>query len=213
MAGQSYADAIDQFRNARDPKTRLFRFKAGCLVNFAMDLNEVYMTTRLNGQATFFLPFNMGRGKGVDAGKGNPLYEDKYSVSYLWEDILTKDTQTELIFKFIFIDRKEERDELTGKRKVKENVIFPRYHQLDVVRRLLADVRANGSSRTISFSTARVRARPTPSHGWRTGLLPCMMRRIRRSSITSSSSPTALSSIVSCRRRSSAWNTRRGLSA
>ena len=147
MAGQSYADAIDQFRTARDPKTRLFRFKAGCLVNFAMDLNEVYMTTRLNGQATFFLPFNMGRGKGVDAGKGNPVYEDKYSVSYLWEDILTKDTLTELIFKFIFIDRKEELDELTGKRKVKENVIFPRYHQLDVVRRLLADVRANGSSR------------------------------------------------------------------
>lgn len=147
MAGQSYADAIDQFRTARDPKTRLFRFKAGCLVNFAMDLNEVYMTTRLNGQATFFLPFNMGRGKGVDAGKGNPVYEDKYSVSYLWEDILTKDTLTELIFKFIFIDRKEELNELTGKRKVKENVIFPRYHQLDVVRRLLADVRANGSSR------------------------------------------------------------------
>ena len=147
MAGQSYADAIDQFRTARDPKTRLFRFKAGCLVNFAMDLNEVYMTTRLNGQATFFLPFNMGRGKGVDAGKGNPVYEDKYSVSYLWEDILTKDTLTELIFKYIFIDRKEELDELTEKRKVKENVIFPRYHQLDVVRRLLADVRANGSSR------------------------------------------------------------------
>ena len=147
MAGQSYADAIDQFRTARDPKTRLFRFKAGCLVNFAMDLNEVYMTTRLNGQATFFLPFNMGQGKGVDAGKGNPAYEDKYSISYLWEDILTKDTLTELIFKFIFIDRKEARDELTGKRKVKENVIFPRYHQLEVVRRLLADVRANGSSR------------------------------------------------------------------
>ena len=81
MAGQSYADAIDQFRTARDPKTRLFRFKAGCLVNFAMDLNEVYMTTRLNGQATFFLPFNMGRGKGVDAGKGNPVYVPLYHIA------------------------------------------------------------------------------------------------------------------------------------
>ena len=213
MAGQSYADAIDQFRTARDPKTRLFRFKAGCLVNFAMDLNEVYMTTRLNGQATFFLPFNMGRGKGVDAGKGNPVYEDKYSVSYLWEDILTKDTLTELIFKFIFIDRKEERDELTGKRKVKENVIIPAIISWTLCAACLPTCEQTDLRATISFSTARVRARPTPSRGWRTGLPPCTMRRIRRSSITSSSSPTALSSIGSCRRRSSAWNTRRGSSA
>lgn len=61
LAGQSYADAITQYRTERNPKTRLFRFKAGCLVCFAMDLNEVCMTTRLNGPATFFLPFNMGR--------------------------------------------------------------------------------------------------------------------------------------------------------
>lgn len=146
MAGQSYADAIDQFRTARDPKTRLFRFKAGCLVNFAMDLNEVYMTTRLNGPATFFLPFNMGNGEGVHAGKGNPVYPDKYSVSYMWEDILTKDTLIDLIFKFIFIETKEEKDELSGKRKIKENIIFPRYHQLDVIRKLLADVEHNGTS-------------------------------------------------------------------
>ena len=146
MAGQSYADAIDQFRTARDPKTRLFRFKAGCLVNFAMDLNEVYMTTRLNGPATFFLPFNMGNGEGVHAGKGNPVYPDKYSVSYMWEDILTKDTLIDLIFRFIFIETKEEKDELSGKRKIKENIIFPRYHQLDVIRKLLADVEHNGTS-------------------------------------------------------------------
>ena len=61
-AGQSYQDAIYQFRTDRNPKTRLFRFKAGTLVNFAMDLEEVYMTTKLDGQATFFLPFNMGNG-------------------------------------------------------------------------------------------------------------------------------------------------------
>ena len=145
-AGQSYQDAIYQYRVDRNPKTRLFWFKAGCLVNFAMDLEEVYMTTKLAGNATFFLPFNMGNGEGVHAGAGNPTYEDKYSVSYMWEDILTKDTVLDLISKFIFIESKETEDELTGKKKTSENVIFPRYHQLDVIRRVLADVRENRTS-------------------------------------------------------------------
>lgn len=145
-AGQSYQDAIYQYRMDRNPKTRLFWFKAGCLVNFAMDLEEVYMTTKLAGSATFFLPFNMGNGEGVNAGAGNPSFEDKYSVSYMWEDILTKDTVLDLISKFIFIESKETEDELTGKKKTSENVIFPRYHQLDVIRRVLADVRENRTS-------------------------------------------------------------------
>ena len=143
FAGQSYADAIEQYRLQRNPKTRLFWFKAGCIVNFAMDLNEVYMTTKLDGESTFFLPFNMGNGEGVNAGKGNPVFEDKYSVSYMWEDILTKDTILDLINKFIFIEVKESVDELTGKKRVKESVIFPRYHQLDVIRKVLSDVSEN----------------------------------------------------------------------
>ena len=146
FAGQSYSDAILQYRTQRDPKTRLFRFKAGCLVNFAMDLNEVYMTTKLNGADTVFLPFNMGCGEGIDAGKGNPTYENEYSVYYMWADILKKDMLIELITKFIFIETKEETDELTGKKKVKEAVIFPRYHQLDIIRRILADVGVNKTS-------------------------------------------------------------------
>ena len=136
-AGQSYQDAIYQFRTDRNPKTRLFRFKAGTLVNFAMDLEEVYMTTKLDGQATFFLPFNMGKGHGVTAGAGNPAFKDKYSVSYMWEDILTKDTILDLISKFIFVEVKEKVDEETGKVKRSENLIFPRYHQLDVIRKIL----------------------------------------------------------------------------
>ena len=119
-AGQSYHDAIYQFRTERSPKTRLFLFKAGTLVNFAMDLEEVYMTTRLNGSATFFLPFNMGDGEGVTAGAGNPVFEDKYNVSYMWEDILTKDTILDLISKFIFVEVKETVDEDTGKVKRSE---------------------------------------------------------------------------------------------
>ena len=145
-AGQSYQDAIYQFRTDRNPKTRLFRFKAGTLVNFAMDLEEVYMTTKLDGQATFFLPFNMGNGHGVTAGAGNPAFKDKYSVSYMWEDILTKDTILDLISKFIFVEVKEKVDEETGKVKRSENLIFPRYHQLDVIRKILADVRENGTA-------------------------------------------------------------------
>lgn len=128
FAGQSYEDAIYQYRTERNPKTRLFLFKAGCLVNFAMDLNEVYMTTKLDGQATFFLSFNMGNGEGVNAGKGNPVYEDKYSVSYMWEDILTKETVLNLINKFIFIETKESTDELDGLAYTFENTLFnPEY--------------------------------------------------------------------------------------
>lgn len=145
-AGQSYEDAIYQYRTDRNPKTRLFLFKAGALVNFAMDLEQVYMTTKLDKDSTFFLPFNMGNGKGINAGAGNPLFEDKYSVSYMWEDILTKDSILELISKFIFLETKEEVDEITGKKKTKENIIFPRFHQRDVLHKVLGDVYENGST-------------------------------------------------------------------
>ena len=141
---QSYEDAIYQYRTDRNPKTRLFLFKAGALVNFAMDLEQVYMTTKLEGDSTFFLPFNMGNGEGVNAGAGNPLFEDKYSVSYMWEDILTKDSIIELISKFILLEIKEETDEVTGKKKIKENIIFPRFHQRDALRKVLDDVYENG---------------------------------------------------------------------
>ena len=142
-AGQNYENAIYQYRTDRNPKTRLFRFKAGCLVNFAMDLQEVYMTTRLSGNSTYFLPFNKGNGEGVHTGAGNPICEDDYAVNYIWNDILKKDTVLELISKFIFIETKEEEDKVTGKKHHKESIIFPRYHQLDVIRKLLADVTEN----------------------------------------------------------------------
>ncbi|WP_225358010.1 type I restriction endonuclease [Ligilactobacillus salivarius] len=144
--GQNYENAILQYRTRRNPKDRLFRFKAGCLVNFAMDTEEVYMTTQLDKEKTFFLPFNMGKGEGVNAGAGNPSFEDKYSVSYMWEDILKKDTLIELITKFIFIESKEDKDQVTGKTKIKERIIFPRYHQLDVIRKTLDDLKVNKTS-------------------------------------------------------------------
>ena len=145
-AGQSYQDAIYQYRMERNPKSRLFRFKAGSLVNFAMDLEQVYMTTKLEGPSTFFLPFNMGNGEGIQAGAGNPVIEDEYSVHYMWDNILKKDSVLEIISKFMFIEVKKKKDEITGKTKIKETVIFPRYHQLDVVRKILDDVYVNKSS-------------------------------------------------------------------
>lgn len=146
-AGQSYEDAIAQYRMQRDPKSRLFLFKAGCFVNFAMDLAEVHMATKLAKASTFFLPFNQGNGEGIDAGKGNPINEETgFSVSYMWEQMLKKDTVLELINKFVFVERIEKEDPLTGKKKKSETIIFPRYHQLNCVKDLLADVRVNRTS-------------------------------------------------------------------
>ena len=146
FSGQNVHDAIYQYRMERDPKSRLFLAKSGVLVNFAMDLNEVYMTTMLDGEKTVFLPFNQGCGNGVDAGAGNPLCGTDYPVHYMWDDILTKDTILDLISKFIFIKTEEKENEKTSKKEIKESVIFPRYHQLDAVRKLLDDVSENKTS-------------------------------------------------------------------
>lgn len=144
-AGQSYQDAIYQYRMQRNPKDRLFLWKAGSLVNFAMDLEQVYMCTKLSGSSTFFLPFNMGCGEGIQVGAGNPVLEDEYSVHYMWDDILQKDSLLEILGKFMFIEVSEKED-ANGKVKKNETVIFPRYHQLDVLRKVLADVKEHGSS-------------------------------------------------------------------
>lgn len=137
-AGQNYRMAIKQYSEDRDPKNRLFLFKAGALVNFAMDLDTCYMTTKLDGLGTRFIPFNRGRGEGVNTGEGNPLDDgvDDYPMHYMWDDILRRDSLIELITKFVFIQREQVVDELTGKKTVKEKLIFPRYHQRDAVRQL-----------------------------------------------------------------------------
>lgn len=145
--GQDYEDAIKQYRTKRNPKNRLFLFKAGCFVNFAMDLEEVYMATKLTGEDTVFLPFNMGNSNGIYSGSGNPIFEDKYSVYYMWEDILKKDSILELISKFIFIEIEEKKNESTGKIEKKEKLIFPRYHQRDAIRKLVDDVLINKTTK------------------------------------------------------------------
>lgn len=145
--GQNYEDAIRQFKNERDYKTRLFKFKSGTLVNFAMDLFEVYMCTELKGTSSFFLPFNRGSGYGIESGKGNPHNPDGVDVSYMWEDILKKDTLLNLVEKLIYIKKEKKKEEKTGKLKKKETMIFPRYHQFSAVRKLIKDIQMNETSR------------------------------------------------------------------
>ena len=142
-SGQNYEDAIRQYKFERDYKTRLLKFKAGCLAHFAMDLNEVYMCTNLKGASSFFLPFNKGCGTGINSGKGNPHNDDGINVSYMWEDILKKDTVLYLIDKIIFLQKTTKKNPDTGKRETKETLIFPRYHQFNAVRKLVADVMEN----------------------------------------------------------------------
>ena len=145
---QNYRNAIDQYTNTRDPNNRLFKFKAGTVVNFAMDLNEVYMTTKLDGIDTTFLPFNRGSGEGVKTGAGNPLNDGigEYPVHYMWDDVLAPDSMIELLMNFCFTIREEKKDPETGEKSYKEKIIFPRYHQRDAVQKLLADVYEHESS-------------------------------------------------------------------
>lgn len=134
LTGQNYDDAIKQWKNNRDSKEKIFSERA--LVFFAVDDNEVHMATKLNDESTFFLPFNKGNNK----GKGNPVHPTKHKTHYLWDDILTKHTLSDIIKRFYYIQK----EEIPNSKKVKEKQIFPRYHQLDVVRKIVGDILDKG---------------------------------------------------------------------
>lgn len=133
--GQSFEDAIRQYKEDRDPKERLFSFKQGALVHFAIDPFEIHMTTKLQQDKTVFLPFNKGRNE----GRGNPD-TDGYRTSYLWEQIWQKETWLEIIYNFIDLQIIEQKAPALPK----EFLIFPRYHQLDAVLRLTNATKHNG---------------------------------------------------------------------
>jgi type I restriction enzyme R subunit len=145
FTGQDTSNAIQQYKFDRASKDTIFAFKERVLVHFAVDLTKVYMTTRLEGDKTYFLPFNQGsNGAGNVGGKGNPDNPDGYDTAYLWENVLCKDRLLEILQKYLHLE--VVRDEKSGEVK-SERMIFPRYHQLDVVTKLLADVKANGSGK------------------------------------------------------------------
>ncbi len=139
MTGQTWRSAIYQYKNDRDPKDLIFQFKKRTLVHFAVDPDEVYMTTRLSGRATYFLPFNLGDGTGA----GNPENPGGYKTAYLWEQVWQRDSFLDILARFIHLQVEEKK--LGGKKIKKETMIFPRYHQLDVVRKLVADARKVGT--------------------------------------------------------------------
>lgn len=128
---------IKQYKEDRDPKEPLLNF-ARCIVHFTIDTDEAYMTTKLDGAKTFFLPFN----KGNNHGAGNPVNPNGHKTAYIWKEIFTKHSLANIIQHFVRLDRKES-DKLNSR-----TLFFPRYHQLNVVRKLIDDVSENGVGKT-----------------------------------------------------------------
>jgi len=126
-------NGIKQYKYDRDIKQPLLNF-GRCIVHFAVDTDEIYMTTKLNGGKTFFLPFN----KGHNDGKGNPLNLKGHKTDYLWKKVLTRESLANLIQHFVRFDGKS-KDPLS-----KKTLFFPRYHQMDVVRKILSHTEKNG---------------------------------------------------------------------
>jgi len=141
LTGQTLDDALRQYRRDRDPREPIFEFKRRTLVHFAADTECVRMTTRLAGAATHFLPFDKGDG----AAAGNPPDPAgrTYRTAYLWEEVLERDSLLDILARFLHLQIDEKRDDQSRKVKV-ESMIFPRYHQLDAVRRLVEEARAGG---------------------------------------------------------------------
>ncbi len=150
---QAIEDAKLQYRKNRLPKDAtthkeepLLTFKRGALVHFALSTEEAWMTTRLAGDATSFLPFNQGN----NGGKGNPTNPGGYPTSYFWEDVLQRDKWLRILGSFLQFEKKEQTSP-TGVKTKKESLIFPRYHQLDAVTKLIDAARSEGPGRSYLF--------------------------------------------------------------
>jgi type I restriction enzyme R subunit len=138
LTKQTVADAVQQYQRDRDPREKLFEF-GRCVVHFAVDEHEVRFCTHLKGKASWFLPFN----RGWNDGAGNPPNPDGLKTDYLWKRVLSRDGLTNILENYAQVV--EVKDEKTGKKKATQ--IWPRYHQLDVVRQLLSDTAEHGAGR------------------------------------------------------------------
>ncbi len=139
MTGQTWRNAVHQYKNDREAVDLFFQFKRRTLVHFVVDTDEVYMTTRLSGGKTYFLPFN----KGCGSGAGNPENPNGYKTAYLWEEVLQRHSFLDILARFIHLQIEEKK--LGGKRVTRETMIFPRYHQLHCVRKIVADAQQQGT--------------------------------------------------------------------
>lgn len=139
LTGQTWRNAVHQYKNDRDQNDILFSFKKRALVHFAVDTDEAYMTTKLAGQSTYFLPFNKGNG----FGRGNPENPQGYKTAYLWEEVLARDSLMDILSRFLHLQVEEK---TIGTKVIRrETMIFPRYHQLRCVRRLIGKTQADGA--------------------------------------------------------------------
>lgn len=145
LTGQRTPDAIRQYMEDRDERDLLFAFKKRALVHFAVDPDEAWMTTRLKGKETVFLPFN----RGAFHGAGNPPIEGNWKTHYLWDEVLQADSFLDILQRFMHLEVKERQIKTDkGVRTIrKETMVFPRYHQLDAVRKLIAHARQHRSGR------------------------------------------------------------------
>ena len=141
--GWNVHDAINQYKYQRNPQGRLYEFKKRTLVHFAVDTCEIYMTTKLDGEKTHFLPFN----KGFHNGAGNPPVKDNVRTCFLWQEILVKDSLMDIIGRFLHLstELKKVRTDAGFIYQTKETMIFPRYHQLDAVRKLIKHSKEHGA--------------------------------------------------------------------
>lgn len=130
FSGQDVTNAKKQYVFDREASEPIFKYKKRSLVHFAVDTDQCYMTTRLMGKNTFYLPFNLG----YNNGKGNPPNKDGYRTSYLWEYVWTKDSLLDIIGKFLHLNEED-------------IMIFPRFHQLDVVRKITKDAKESGTGK------------------------------------------------------------------
>ncbi len=145
MTGQRASDAVKQYMDDRDDRDPLFAFRKRALVHFAVDPDEAWMSTRLKGKETVFLPFNRGNNHGA----GNPPVPGNWKTHYLWDEVLQADSLLDILQRFMHLEVKEKQVKTEkGVRTIrKETMIFPRYHQLDAVRKLVSHARAHGSGR------------------------------------------------------------------
>jgi len=141
MTGQKAGHARQQYKTDRDPRAPIFVFKKRALVHFAVDADEAWMTTQLRGVKSFFLPFNRGH----ENGAGNPPVEGKHRTSYLWELVWERESLLDIVGRFMHLQKESGTNPNTGKKWSRETMIFPRYHQLDCVRKLEAASRLNGA--------------------------------------------------------------------
>ena len=141
LTGQRVEDARKQYKQTRDPRETIFHFKQRTLVHFAVDTESVFMSTRLAGTVTHFLPFNKGSA-GAAGNPPNPAGRT-YRTAYLWEDVLQRDSLLDILARFIHLQIDEKRDE-QGRKVKTQTMIFPRFHQLETVRLLVDLARREG---------------------------------------------------------------------